>query len=1426
MALLRPVASCIRQIASRIVPPLQTNSRVGRARKRRRRLAAGAIAAALIAASAGTAAAQMSIPGKFQVNAAGAATYTIPIAVPPGIAGMTPSLTLEYNSQAPNGILGMGWSLGGLPAVSRCATTIAQDGARGAVTYTGTDRFCLDGQRLVAISGSYGDPDTEYRTEVDSFSRVYSRGSAGGGPAWFEVHTKSGQIMQLGNTTNSNNSQILVPGTQTVRGWLVNQVSDTAGNSFTVQYQPDAGGSGQAYPQSITYAGNTISFVYANTRPDNIVLYEAGAQQKVTMLLTNVQTNAPSGPVADYRLAYQQTPATHRSILTSVTLCDRAGSPTCLAPTNVGWNTGSDGFSFGSPQVWQTPGGGNGFGLAQGDVNGDGRGDLVAYTSALTSTVAFVMLSKGDGTFFGPSEWTAGGQYPGQVTLADVDGDGRADLVIYYLDQAGIHVWVALSNGQTFGSLQPWGSGPLPNWGDGVEDLGEGNFSVIWNFAAVDIDGDGRADLVAYLNGPNGLETYVALSTGGGQFGGAIYNAVSGNNFAGASISLADINGDGRTDLVASRLDQNGWQMFGALSNGNGTFSMPNPAGSLYAFDAIGWQSAAGDLNGDGRTDFLAYRGSASMFQILEAFSRGDGTFAFQFGAQFSGSYNGWSLNLADLNGDGRADLIAYLFNQQGMNLATLLSNGDGTFTPAGGFSNPQTGWQLFTPDIDGDGRSDILLFAFTTNPADFTVVTSRSPSQTLAATNFTTGLGATTAVTYAPLTQTQPAVYTKGSGALYPQQDTQGPLYIVSRVDAPSGISNPPSYSTTYSYAGARLDMSGRGFLGFQQTNTFDLQTGISATTMFSQAFPFIGMVTSEQKTLNSQTLNQTTNTYQFFNASGASSVSAQSITSAPYRVSLLSSVASSSDLDGTALPTVNTSYAYDTFNNPTTVTVWTTVGSNPDGYSKTTTNQYYNDTTDWYLGRLTLAQVTSTAPTPPTPPGQPTPPDMTIAMNHTGAFTQAQVGATYTITVTNSGGGPTTGEAVTIEDTVPSGLTAGAMSGTGWTCEVGIGAPNCTRSDVLAAGAAYPAITLTVNVASNAPSSVTNVVTVSGGGEVNTSNDTASDPTTITPRSFVRIYLTSGSSWTVPSNWNASHNTVEVIAAGGGAYDGANGGGGGGGGGGAYAKISNLYLNPGASVSYSVGAAGTSGSSPTAGGDTFFNGTTIFAASVAAKGGQAASTVTGGPGGSAANGVGTTKYSGGHGGSADASQFSGGGGGGAAGPSGNGTTGGSAAGGGSATSPGGGGGGGSGGGSAGANSPATTAGAGGGGGNDASSAGSGAAGAAGSTGSTDTATSGGAGASGGGGGGGGGNRSTDHGAAGSGGAGGAGTEWDGTYGAGGGGGGGGGGSNANANNSGDGGAGGLYGAGGGGSGFNIGSQTLNGGAAAQGIIVITYWP
>ncbi len=131
-----------------------------------------------------------------------------------------------------------------------------------------------------------------------------------------------------------------------------------------------------------------------------------------------------------------------------------------------------------------------------------------------------------------------------------------------------------------------------------------------------------------------------------------------------------------------------------------------------------------------------------------------------------------------------------------------------------------------------------------------------------------------------------------------------------------------------------------------------------------------------------------------------------------------------------------------------------------------------------------------------PPAPPPPVLIPDMTISKSHTGTFTAGQAGATYTLTASNVGNTATTGTA-TVTDTLPVGITATAIGGTGWSCT--LASLSCTRSDSLAPFAAYPTITVTVNIATSATGTLVNTAVVGGGGETNLTNDTATDPVTI---------------------------------------------------------------------------------------------------------------------------------------------------------------------------------------------------------------------------------------------------------------------------------------------------------------------------------------
>ncbi len=131
-----------------------------------------------------------------------------------------------------------------------------------------------------------------------------------------------------------------------------------------------------------------------------------------------------------------------------------------------------------------------------------------------------------------------------------------------------------------------------------------------------------------------------------------------------------------------------------------------------------------------------------------------------------------------------------------------------------------------------------------------------------------------------------------------------------------------------------------------------------------------------------------------------------------------------------------------------------------------------------------------TITAPGPPPPAAKPA---LSISKSHGADFKIGDTADTYTISVSNTGTGATSGEVI-VTDTLPSGLAATAMAGSGWTCDLNTLA--CSRSDALPAGSSYPAITLTVGVTATAATAVTNSATVSGGGSTSA---TANDPTNI---------------------------------------------------------------------------------------------------------------------------------------------------------------------------------------------------------------------------------------------------------------------------------------------------------------------------------------
>ncbi len=751
----------------------------------------------------------MLLPGQMDAAPSGAFTYTVPITVAPGTAGMVPSLSLEYSSQSGDGIVGLGWSLAGLPSIGRCPRTVAQDTIKGSVNYDANDRFCMEGQRLIAISGTYGANNTEYRTEIEGFSKVVSYGTAGTGPSYFKVWTKSGQIMEFGNTTDS---RLLAQGITTARSWAVNKISDTKGNYLTVTYTNDTT-NGQAYPTRVDYTGNagaslapynSVRFTYNTSRPDQVPLYHAGSLQKTTVLLTNVKTHEGNNVVRDYQITYELGTSTRRSRVTQIKVCDNAAN--CLAPTTFGWQGTRDTVTLTAATQGSTLAS-----ISVGDMNGDGLTDYrwidnqLFYNGTETGFTggSYSMCQLNDG---GP--------------LADITADGYADfltakLVAGTFDPEKYTKKWCINNragGTTNGGA---GGGTSEAWESAIQ----------FNFQ--EFNGDGLLDYIKinkfYIN--NGDGTFTA-STGTVPVG-----------------SWFDADGDGCSD----RYNTNTIYLSTYCPAAVASFTLPNWAG--YAL-------TIGDFNGDGIPDYLKTHPTAAGTLHLGTGRGATSTSSFASPA-------GWSkyeIDVADFNGDGKQDLALIA--------ATSISGGYGVGTPHQIWLSTGTGFVLAASithtnaintlvkttiaDWNHNGAADIW---FSQHSGDVIHNAAYTPELMNSVSN---GLGITTTVTYDRINK--PAVYTKDTNATYPTIDIASPLYVVSRVDSGNGVGG--TYSSTYKYVGLKADQS-RGFLGFRQRIITDLQTNVVETTTFRQDFPYLGLVASQTKTRSAVTLNSKTNSF-----------------------------------------------------------------------------------------------------------------------------------------------------------------------------------------------------------------------------------------------------------------------------------------------------------------------------------------------------------------------------------------------------------------------------------------------------------------------------------------------------------------------------------------------------------------------------------
>ncbi|MFD2263436.1 FG-GAP-like repeat-containing protein [Lacibacterium aquatile] len=988
-------------------------------------LAVGALLLGLMSVSVS---AQMALPSKLDVGQAGSASYTLPIAIVPGTSGMEPKLALTYDSQGGNGLMGMGWGISGLSAITRCPRTRAQDGANGAVSYDADDRFCLDGQRLILVGGTYGANNSEYRTEREEFSKIVATAIVNVqppppaapinwpyvGPISFKVQTKAGVTMEFGTTADS----AIQTANGSFRVWALSRVTDASGNYFTISYEKSADNS-EYRPLEIRYTGNintgakpyaVVQFSYEN-RPDVVPVYQAGSLIKMTKRLDRIRVfddvpfdAAPtnSGFVRAYVLSYETSPSTDRSRVTAIKLC---ALNECLPATTFEWsdwqkkaNTVTDNSfdpttTFSTKRIWSLA-----WGSASPSDNPDGEG---GYTNAATRQRNLVDMN-GDGKAdiqsfaYGGTYWSVGqpGETPTHMKfgapkqivasfgdsdaagdwnndnvaprmLADLNNDGFPDILGFASDG----IYGALSN-----AAGGWSAVKKLRSGFGPPTFASQDRTPR-EFA--DMNGDGILDIVSFAP----LGVHISLGTGGGAFGNATYwlsnlGADTSGDWESSETQprfVVDLNGDGLPEVVGFRKD-------GVVVAKNTGASFSTPVVSLpgkFGLDA-GWENQKKhtrsfvDMNGDGLPDLVGFANAG----IYVALNKGTGT-GFEspsFWLQKFGASDGYvdenihPRRFADVNGDGLPDLV--VASSGGIQVA--LSTGSslknlGPMVNYFGASSTAGGFsnQARWPTALADVNGD-----------GYTDIVGFTDESTLVSTNnagniipdlmisATSGVGLKWQVSYQALSFVG-APYNKGAAATFPTVAVEAPIYVATDLKATAGTA--VHAHSSYRYEGYRANVKGRGLLGFKKVIARDELTKIEQATSYLQDFPFTGMPAQIER--------------RYVSTAGATGVQL-AVTDNIYQtdtynnglrayVKLYRTTEKSweltpAGLQGVQLPMVRTTYANDVWGNATQIVVQ--VDEDNDGVfdRSTTTNNEYKpaDVSGWILGRLTSTAVTKYRP------------------------------------------------------------------------------------------------------------------------------------------------------------------------------------------------------------------------------------------------------------------------------------------------------------------------------------------------------------------------------------------------------------------------------------------------------------------------------
>ena len=800
--------------------------------------------------------------GTFEVSNLGAAQYHIQIEVPDG-GPLMPDVSIDYNSQAGDGLVGYGFSIGGLQCITRGGKDLFHDGVKTGVKYDANDAFFLNGTRLILQSGTYGADGSIYAPEGDPHTIVTLHNSAASTSAWFSVIGKDGKEYEFGNTTDSRYSFTDRKNVSHTAAWYINRVSDSHTNHITYSYTTS---NYVIRPTRINYGmnrgiTNSVIFNYSTLPAASITKFAIGDRQGILdVCLNSIVTQTGNNVYRTYNFTYNGTSdatALKHYRLTQVDMKNGSGEAT--SPIKIQWNHLLNPALQSRELNVETKDNSSGIkeqdkSFFAADLNGDGVSDIIRISSVdITDyygghheTFVYISRSKvsirGEVAYHEPivfklplsSSINDLKNVIGGSSVLDMDGDGYNDIIIPFHNQGT--GWNNEDFYIIFGSDVSVGGTTSSNFSMPLQAVSETPL-----FTTLDTDGTGKDDIVCVeQRSINGKYPCFLVKMSGGRKLNASHFTVSLPKNPEKMFS-GDYNNDGLTDLIV--FYNGGYKIY--FNNGGTADALKFTESNVKTgtMQKNCWRIQQGDFDGDGLTDFIYNIDGDTFFWIAR--NNGDGTFTqtksddIGFGEQDgNGKDNSrFSVMVWDMDQDGRSDVMVCKANYEHIKLLGIIKNGwrykntyvrclysDGTtlklkknYTKKREDDADER--YIFLGDFDGDGYLELANYGSKLNSTDDTfnekINVYKSGSalpQRGKVSRIIDGFGNHHTIKYH--FATNPFLYKNNRFRGNAVNSYTLPIPVVFSVNRSRGVAG--STTTKYTYEDLLLHLKGKGMLGF----------------------------------------------------------------------------------------------------------------------------------------------------------------------------------------------------------------------------------------------------------------------------------------------------------------------------------------------------------------------------------------------------------------------------------------------------------------------------------------------------------------------------------------------------------------------------------------------------------------------------------